>query len=122
MWDATNHFLDDRDHVEKANVHQPNSCDTTIAGQVGEQEIDRQDGQDNAAADNGQDTSETQLNREEELDYGHDNLIRDDDEDESGWVDDNEDMEFFIGDGDMLGAEDGESAYGDAGDLGFGDL
>jgi hypothetical protein len=37
-------------------------------------------------------------------------------------VDVDEDMEFFIGDDDMLGAEDGEGAYGDAGDLGFGDL
>jgi hypothetical protein len=36
-------------------------------------------------------------------------------------VDDDEDMEFVIDD-DILGAEDGEGAYGDVGDLGFGDL
>jgi hypothetical protein len=88
---------------------------------VGEQEIDRQGAQDNAADYNGQDTSETQLTQEEELDYGYD-LIGNNDHDGSGWVDDDNDMEFLNGDDDMLGAEDGEGSDGDAGDLGFGDL
>ena len=66
-------------------------------------QLTTEDGQDNAAVDDMQGVSETQLNPEEELDYGYDNLIGDDDED-------------------MLGAEDGEGAYGDTEDLGFGDL
>ena len=121
MCEATNHFLSDCDCVEKASAHQPNDCDMTTAGQAGEQEIDRQGTQDNAVANNGQDTSKTQLTQEEELEYGYD-LIGNNDHDSSGWVDNNDDMEFLNGDNDMLEAKDDEGSYGDAGDLGFGDL
>jgi hypothetical protein len=122
--EATNHFLSDRDHVEK---HQVDDSDTIVVDQLGEQDFDREDGHGGMAVGGGEDIHETQLNQEEEFDYGYGGLMGDNDGDDSGWVDDDsydsEDIGFDYDD-DMLGAEDGEGAYGDtlAGDLGFGDL
>jgi hypothetical protein len=108
--------------VEK---HQVDDSDTIVVDQLGEQDFDREDGHGGMAVGGGEDILETQLNREEEFDYGYGGLMGDNDGDDSGWVDDDsydsEDIGFDYDD-DMLGAEDGEGAYGDTGDLGFGDL
>jgi hypothetical protein len=105
--------------------HQTDDSETIGVDQLGEQDVDREDGDDGVAVGGREDIHETRLNQEEELDYGlGDN---DEPEDDSGcesswsWVDDDEDIESDY-DNYMLGAEDGEGADGDTGDLGFGDL
>jgi hypothetical protein len=117
---ATDQFLDDRDRVEKGYACQQD--------ELGSHEEDHQE----SALDGGQGCDkmredenqvdhgdELNLRLEEELDYGYGNDPTVDDED-AGWMDDDEDLEFLIDD--ILGAEDGEGAYDDTEDLGFADL
>jgi hypothetical protein len=119
-WNATDQFLDDRDHVERGYGCQQD--------EQGSHEEDHQESalderqkcdemrEDENQVDHG---DELNLRLEEELDYGYGNDPIVDDED-AGWVDDDEDLEFLIDD--ILGAEDGEGAYDDTEDLGFTDL
>jgi hypothetical protein len=61
---------------------------------------------------------EDEVDLEDECDYGYSKQVVDgDEEDEDGWQDEDEDLDFLLDD--VLGAEDGE---GDDDDMGFGEF